>query len=240
MKHTTAAHHSVHKFIALAGLALTCLLISACASQPRDILVVADASGSAKGQGLLDQSRILSIVGQQLRDAPAGTQVFATQVTGDSMADTICPAVTAGLNYEVTDNTILDDASRGQALTDIQTELTEALTCASDRTTSGSDIFGAITEAASHKRAEAATLVVVADGKSNQPPVTTYPVPDDPQAAIERLRAAGLVPDLTGVNVIWFGLGARPTDDPSVTAALRDFWTHYLTAGGAASVEFER
>ena len=56
----------------------------------------------------------------------------------------------------------------------------------------------------------------------------------DVDAAVEHLRSAGALPDLTGVSIRWFGLGAvqdpQPVLDTAAISRLKDVWTKVITA----------
>ena len=64
----------------------------------------------------------------------------------------------------------------------------------------------------------------------------------DSEAGVSYLRETNALPELTGVNVVWVGLGDVSGEQPPLTPAnletLRDIWEKVLLASGAASVEF--
>lgn len=64
----------------------------------------------------------------------------------------------------------------------------------------------------------------------------------EPQQILTALESVEGVPDLSGVDVVWFYLGdtAAPQEDltPALKNKLEDIWTEILTAGQAQSVTF--
>jgi outer membrane protein OmpA-like peptidoglycan-associated protein len=90
------------------------------------------------------------------------------------------------------------------------------------------------------------TIVVVDSGLSTVAPLDfTQPgmLDADPAELVAGLRAAGEVPDLTGEDVVFQGLGDTADPQPALTRGQRKnliaVWTAIAEAAGAASVDVE-
>jgi outer membrane protein OmpA-like peptidoglycan-associated protein len=91
------------------------------------------------------------------------------------------------------------------------------------------------------------TIVVVDSGLSTVAPVDfTQPgmLDADPAELVASLQAAGELPDLSGDDVVFEGLGDTTAPQASVTGGQRKkliaIWTGIATAAGAASVDIEQ
>ncbi len=108
----------------------------------------------------------------------------------------------------------------------------------------GTDVFGAMRAAASDLgRGEGVRRIlwIQSDGLHAAPPwslrreLGRRPVAD----LIRELDQLGLIPDLSGVEVVWHGVGITADDALSAAAVerIKEFWARYLEAAGTVKVE---
>ena len=214
---------------------------------PGSIAGVIDASKSAITTELPTMARgaIATAVtdDQMQRDYP-DAQLYITQARADTAADLTCRPVSIDLDdFPRIDNPAVDgpasQAQQDQALAGID----QLVRCGMAHPSHGSDVIGGIRQAAAHFPAQGRhTLVIVSDGFNNVAPADLGRnlSPAMANAQQRRAQAAGM-PNLTGVKVLFVGIGADTRSrDPQDTQRLTAWWQTYLTAAGASEIRFQQ
>jgi outer membrane protein OmpA-like peptidoglycan-associated protein len=73
----------------------------------------------------------------------------------------------------------------------------------------------------------------------------TQNIIDEPiESIVSQLESYHAIPDLTGIDIIWIGLGQTCGEQENLTSSykykLQEIWTAILEAGGATSVTFDK
>lgn len=190
-----------------------------------------DDTNSAEASGIT--TRHQAIVEDAFDSAPDGALVTVFAITGNTTASVCEPAeamkTSDGNNADTRDQ---DYAALRAALLD---EVDDLLTCTAELDNRGSDVAGSFLQVTRLEtdQYQLVKYVAATDGihVSSEWRLTGPNVRDERWRTgnIEALQRDGLVPDLSGVEVVMTDLGVRARGrNPVQTAALIEFWRSYL------------
>lgn len=75
-------------------------------------------------------------------------------------------------------------------------------------------------------------LFILSDMINSMPPMKTPPK-ESVESAVQQLQSDGVIPDLSGVEVVVVGLATNSNMSPGKQARLKEFWTQYFETAGA-------
>lgn len=192
-----------------------------------------DDTNSAEISGIT--TRHQAIVEAVYDDAPDGAFVTVFAITGATTGSVCDPAEV--MKTPTGNNETRREQSRAAIRADLLDEVDVLLGCTEERDSKGSDVVGSFIQAArlEDDGHQLVKFVAATDGihVSRDWSLTGPKVRDEEWRAqqISTLERDGLVPDLSGVEVVMTDLGVRTGDaNPVQTAALIDFWRAYLRA----------
>ncbi len=234
----------VRRFAAVGLAFVIALLLTSCASSNSMTMVLVDQTASTSAQTVRDS--YTAAMTEVVKSLKAGAHITGGTIGASSIAqssaifDAVLPKYSVLGGHDAVSSMRklgpADDAARAQVLT--------AFAKAVQRSNeNASCIVDGIAEAGRVLRSSAATsraLVIMSDGieecGSSQDGLDFVMNVPDPARSIAVLRGEHRLPDLRNTQVFWTGLldsSVSPVD-PSVGQRIRDWWTQFFVACGAA------
>lgn len=186
-------------------------------------------------------------VQQECRD-----RLMLANLIVDRSANSPCNEVKFDTYVEPTGSSLEDEDLRKKAWEGYFTSLSRLATCgtygsedADPGTTQpvqfeGSDLLTAIDVAGQElDQVEGEkTLYLASDMINSMPPLKRMPTAKQIETTVQELDSAGVIPDMSGVDVRVIGLGTNSKLDARELAVLEQFWDAYFDAAQVESVDF--
>jgi hypothetical protein len=214
------------------------LALSACGSDgdTQHHLFLTDASRSGDRAGLVDLTDD-AVRGAVANLAPGDS---ITVVGFSAFATANCPAIEIRLEEGLNEDKAADHREAFAALID-DGAIRRLRDCLRDPDTgsaaAGSAIFSGVVEATA-STGDFDTLTAITDGLDVSQGLPRSRRATDPEAYVDTLEEEGLVPDLSGVDLTWLGLGQGKRMSGQLLVRLRDLFQAYGERADAASITF--
>lgn len=241
MRATDASRRVVAVAVVGALLTLTgCGMLSAQPQRQPACRVAADVTGSH------DQEIVREIKDNLMRvlKACTGGRFSAALVTSNSQASACTPVRTSLQPEGLRGNKVYDQAKRQRLRRQVAKRVTALVRCGLEAgTPQGSDLFGSLVAAGRvlhGGQASRRMLVFFTDGLNTRDPFEITEALDRQSRAafLRRLKEAGLLANLSKVDVYMVGAGVGAELTPQQLARLQQFWRAYFAEAGARLVSY--
>lgn len=221
-----------------AGMVLVAL--AGCSTQPHSVQILVGTGCTTPQTIQADYVRVLE---EQVFPQLHNARVLLAPVTGRSFTAKVYPLEFPDLSQE---NPLLAKQKQRQQIEQAKAALQTLNQEASGDCRPGSEIVGAILAAAPRFQGKPGVLLMLVHGFEQSQYMNLYDYRQNlhqgqvRQTLIERLRTAGAIANLAGIEVCMTGLTAGSDQNANtwLTSGIRAFWQDYFSASKAKSLHY--